>query len=310
MFVVSMNVSMPSTVDWCEGNYQITEYIAEFWNTVSGMCLVFSGILFYENNTSWIQKRSKYTANFCRLVALMVLVGVGTILFHSTLYYPFQLLDELPMILLANEYINVLLMLTTTQCCLSMKYYTVLRKVVGTTRSLIPFIVVVYFVDPVLQIFLFHIALKMSEISVIFVLYKLSTKLNHIVYSQICKDQDFLQSQNKKMTASTIGFNVYRRSVKTQADVFKRSSLLYISQKRIKTYLQYRNRLNRITRVGLCVYGASLGLWCLENLFCKYVEPLQFHALWHVLSSIGVYHLNSIIKTHVEIDQFTFGQQD
>ncbi|KNZ64179.1 hypothetical protein VP01_1058g7 [Puccinia sorghi] len=61
----------PSTasIDWCEANYAITRFIAEFTNTLSN--LVFVGI---------------------------ALVGVGSFLFHATLRYEWQLGDELPMI--------------------------------------------------------------------------------------------------------------------------------------------------------------------------------------------------------------------
>ena len=34
------NVSAPSTVDWCEENYIVTPYIAEFWNTVCGLTTI------------------------------------------------------------------------------------------------------------------------------------------------------------------------------------------------------------------------------------------------------------------------------
>ena len=107
-------VNLPSTVDWCEQNYILSEYVAEYWNTLTGLCLILSGIWYYKNYSSWINENHLHKYTFIRISALLVFVGIGTMLFHSTLYYPFQLLDELPMILLANEYLSLLLKLQTT----------------------------------------------------------------------------------------------------------------------------------------------------------------------------------------------------
>lgn len=98
-----------ATIDWCESNYVVTDYIAEFWNTISNLVM----ILFPLYGVYWSWKHSKYaqkhsTASkplfsvsknivWCHLG--LVLVGVGSWLFHMTLLYPAQLLDELPMIL-------------------------------------------------------------------------------------------------------------------------------------------------------------------------------------------------------------------
>ena len=46
-----------ATIDWCEENYQVTNYIAEFWNTVSNFVM----ILFPLYAIYWSFKlRSKY----------------------------------------------------------------------------------------------------------------------------------------------------------------------------------------------------------------------------------------------------------
>ncbi|EIE78529.1 hypothetical protein RO3G_03233 [Rhizopus delemar RA 99-880] len=61
-----------STIDWCEENYHVSPYLAEFFNTTTN--LMFS----------------------------VMFVGFGSWCFHMTLQYEMQLLDELPMIYVAS----------------------------------------------------------------------------------------------------------------------------------------------------------------------------------------------------------------
>eukprot|EP00665_Eupelagonemidae_sp_cell47_P001250 gene1250-4664_t len=63
-----------STIDWCEGNYEVTRYVAEWWNAASSLLISLCG------------------------AAAVVVVGLGSTAFHATLLFPMQLLDELPMI--------------------------------------------------------------------------------------------------------------------------------------------------------------------------------------------------------------------
>lgn len=294
---------LPSSISWCESKYKVVPYIAEFWNTLTGICLIVSGLLFYKNNQSLI------SAHFSRIIGLLIFVGIGTMLFHSTLYYPFQLLDELPMILLCNEYLVLLMSLETTQKTLSETHLYILNNGLFYSYSMIPFIIVSYFIHPMLQVVSFHITLKISEISIVLILYKLSTTLNHIVYSKIYKRQELLrqhrQTNREKLLSKQCSFNLKKDS-KNIYDSLNETALLHIVQKNIKQYIKYRSELKNTIRLGLYFYGISMGIWCIENMFCKYVQPLQLHAIWHLLSSIGVYYLNTIMKIHITIDEFTY----
>ncbi|RWS25871.1 alkaline ceramidase 3-like isoform X2 [Leptotrombidium deliense] len=82
-----------STIDWCEKNYDTTFYIAEFWNTISSMSMVIPAAfsLFHSLKK---QEDNRISISF----ALLILVGIGTSMFHITLKYEMQLLDELPMV--------------------------------------------------------------------------------------------------------------------------------------------------------------------------------------------------------------------
>ncbi|RLV91935.1 Alkaline ceramidase YDC1 [Spathaspora sp. JA1] len=82
-----------STIDWCEENYVVSRYIAEAVNTLTNTVFIilatFSFVHAYRNQ---LETRFLFSA------LGFLLVGIGSWLFHMTLKYHFQLLDELPMI--------------------------------------------------------------------------------------------------------------------------------------------------------------------------------------------------------------------
>jgi dihydroceramidase len=82
-----------SSIDWCERNYVVTSYIAEFWNSISSliMCLL-ATILFVQGLYYQIEKR------FLIVCLSFGLVGLGSAYFHGTLTHLGQMADELPMV--------------------------------------------------------------------------------------------------------------------------------------------------------------------------------------------------------------------
>src|ERR1700723_3106631 len=68
-----------SSVDWCEANYQVTPYVAEFWNTLSSLAMVVAGVL------GLLLNRTKLPARYLAAFGLLALVGLGSIAFHATL---------------------------------------------------------------------------------------------------------------------------------------------------------------------------------------------------------------------------------
>lgn len=82
-----------STIDWCEENYVVLSYVAEALNTVTNLgFILLASFAIYHASTNRLEPRFVLTA------LGFLLVGVGLWLFHMTLRYEFQLLDELPMI--------------------------------------------------------------------------------------------------------------------------------------------------------------------------------------------------------------------
>jgi dihydroceramidase len=82
-----------SSIDWCERNYAVTFYLAEFWNCLSSfsMCLV-AGILLIRGFYYQLETR------FLLLCLSFGIVGLGSVYFHGTLTHWGQMADELPMV--------------------------------------------------------------------------------------------------------------------------------------------------------------------------------------------------------------------
>lgn len=302
--LLSKASSGKSTIDWCESNYYVSEYIAEYWNTITGIFLIISGLIFYKINEDKIRLNNKYIQNrFINIRNLLILVGIGTMLFHGTLLYPFQLLDELPMIFLATEYIKILLELQTTQHCFTINTLQFFGKIVLLTSTLLPLLITFsYFINPNLQIIIFHITLKITEGIVILLLYRLSKRLNKISYDMIYKNNEQCLSGQGKNFMLFSETNLKNHS-STQN---KRSNLLKNVQQDIKEYIYLKKTISEFIRSGLFFYGVSIFIWCIENLFCNSIQFLQLHAFWHILSSIGIYKLNTIILYHTLINKVLF----
>jgi dihydroceramidase len=82
-----------STIDWCEENYVVSGYVAEALNTITNA--VFIALALF---ATWSAYRNRLETRFVFSSLGFCLVGIGSWLFHMTLQYRFQLLDELPMI--------------------------------------------------------------------------------------------------------------------------------------------------------------------------------------------------------------------
>jgi len=82
-----------ATLDWCEQNYEVSWYIAEFWNTVTNLSMIIPPLWgIYKCLQRGLETR--YLVGFLALL----LVGIGSTMFHMTLQYSMQLLDEIPMV--------------------------------------------------------------------------------------------------------------------------------------------------------------------------------------------------------------------
>jgi dihydroceramidase len=96
-----------SNVDWCESNYSHTPFVAEFWNTLSSMSMIYWGVV---GAIYCTQMKTEF--RFILAFIFLGIVGAGSVAFHATLLYSCQLLDELPMILGSLVFTYIALNLT------------------------------------------------------------------------------------------------------------------------------------------------------------------------------------------------------
>lgn len=83
-----------STIDWCESNYAVTLYIAEFWNSISNLSFIVPPLIVCAK----LWSSPKVDKIYLLSLIYMAFTGLGSIAFHSTLKYEMQLWDELSMV--------------------------------------------------------------------------------------------------------------------------------------------------------------------------------------------------------------------
>jgi len=80
---------------FCEAKYAMTPYIAEFWNTISNIpAFIIPGMYFFFHSKTTQGGRSTL------MWVLFLLMGFGSFAFHCTMRLKWELLDEIPMILI------------------------------------------------------------------------------------------------------------------------------------------------------------------------------------------------------------------
>lgn len=239
-----------SSINWCERDYVHSTFIAEYWNTLTGICLCISSLLSFKSNVKH-DVRILYYSNF-----LLFTVGIGTILFHSTLIYIWQLLDEIPMMLIVIEYYRIV----TQEITLSKR-----RNTMNYINAyyVLPCIITSYYIHPKLQVFLFQSILSLFITFLIYTCY--------IINNSLSKSKEKYISRN------------LRPIIVTTHAIDIRNNL--------------RCNLKYYHYTGIFLLLTSLIIWNIDNHYCQHY--IELHAIWHVMTSIGMYYCNEIIKSYI-----------
>ena len=287
----------PASIDWCEKNYKYSPYIAEFWNTITGASLCLSSLIYYlvyiNNKTEY--NKYIYNANFW-----LFIVGVGTILFHGSLLYIFQLLDEIPMLLIAIQYLKLNIKIA--------KKLNINHTLFHNGDLFVK--------DSVLIIFsiIFSYYLYSQFQSIIFLL-SFSYSVYLIFFQmKLIQDHFYLKHYNNTSYKSSNTINIKKNLIQNKNDQ-SYVNLFYLKiginhNRRLSEFHRIENKkygINLLKKVSLynkiCIFlfVLSLIIWIGDSLFCKYFETFKLHAIWHILTSIALYLCNIIMDIHVRL---------
>lgn len=294
-----------STVDWCEPDYQHSYLIAETFNTFSNAIYLLGTLLFYMQVRSLYvtQYRKRYGSSSTvpkRWYVMMwstSMVGIGSWMFHMTLLYSFQMMDEISMIIgmmcaifscltlddykqRATERLkfsgqivdpreqkrqesihHVLTMFGLFQSVQSMLVMTVCVIVFA-------FLLVVY--DPMDPI-MFQGMFIMLTVCLVVLLYRQA-------YGHTKKFPAYSNSNGKTLSAE-LNCNGREEAVKRAVHMVNRHAQAK------KTTLTY-------SIISMVLAGI---VWNMDNLTCPRYEHLKLHSLWHLFSAMGCYYLSPLI---------------
>lgn len=292
----------PSSINWCELDYIHSNYIAEYWNTITGIFLCISSVICFIKNV-FNNTDKLYYSNL-----LLFFVGIGTIMFHSTLIYIWQLFDEIPMLLIVIEYYRIL----TNE--LHLIYYTnTYIYNYDTIYYIIPIIVLSYYVDMKLHVLLFQSVLAICIITIMYTCYNININLNKLYYNI----NPCLYVNKDIFKTNGIGYEKqlpsYKRKKSKQFTNIEMSTshLSYINPSNVidisnsfiefKQYVKLKNKIRYHNYKGLFLLTFSFLIWNIDNHFCQHY--IELHAIWHITTSIGMYSCNEIISSFININK-------
>ncbi|KAJ5183643.1 ceramidase [Penicillium capsulatum] len=252
-----------STLNWCEEDYYATIYSAEVVNALTNLLFMWLGI-----RGILSCRRNQHDQVFLVALCGYLLVGTGSFLFHSTLKYPMQLVDELSMIYT-----------TCLMCYASFSYSrpVIVRVVLAVALTAMSVFITLYYhyiQDP-----LFH-QNAYAILTTVVVLRSMHTmevtlrpKWRHST------ERDRLEREKKGLPVPTKERQQYENDRDTQT---------------LKT-------MWIMVGYGLSMFLGGFLLWNLDNGFCSKLRRwrrevglpwgivLEGHGWWHIMTGIGAY---------------------
>ncbi|KAL1306820.1 hypothetical protein AAFC00_005477 [Neodothiora populina] len=251
-----------STLNWCEEDYYATVYSAEIVNTLTNLLFV---ALAFRGISNCVQQG--HDQIFLVTFIGYLIVGTGSFLFHSTLKYPMQLVDELSMI-----YTTCLMFYAT----FSHKQKTPFKVALAVFLVALCIFITGYYHylgDPV-----FH--QNMYALLTAIVLFR-SMYIMEISLRPNIKAREEAQRSSKK-------------AVNTQEQDLEQQRQDARDRKILKT-------MWLMIACGLSIFLGGFAIWGLDNVFCSTLRAwrrevglpwgilLEGHGWWHLMTGTGAY---------------------
>ncbi|KAK6507612.1 Alkaline ceramidase 3 [Arthrobotrys musiformis] len=320
-----------SSVNWCESDYTITLYIAEFFNSLSSLFMVSFGLLgqysltyLSKNVNTTPRPRRKDPDIYDPLLENPLLVGInrvwltwfglqivgwGSVAFHGSLQWWSQAFDEVPMVWTAilhlstglvgrydpfplagpssskNEWISYLVPSLRRADIAGEggegkgEAYTPVLSPTFLIHAITCSLLLTLFRGPT-QFLIFHLLFGSVELAGFFLTYTISKEATDPLHP---RGVSFIKPHHSEA--------VYK-------------SLLQRHQRDVAI----------LHRRGLVFYIVAIGIWSSDLNFCEYISRIPFiylsltklewvyttfnpqgHAWWHLLVSIGFYHLGVLV---------------
>ncbi|CRG84888.1 Alkaline ceramidase 3 [Talaromyces islandicus] len=252
-----------STLNWCEEDYYATPYSAEIVNSLTNLLFLWLGIKGVLN----IRKHG-HDSVFQVAFFGYLLVGLGSFLFHSTLKYPMQLVDELSMIYT-----------TCLMCYASFSYSRATPIRVFLAVALLGLAVFITLYYHYLQDPVFHqnAYALLTTVVVLRSMYTMEVALRPKWRKS--REEDRLARKNQGLPVPS----KERQEYENQRDI-----------KTLKT-------MWFMVVYGLSMFLGGFGIWNLDNHFCGTIRQwrqniglpwglfLEGHGWWHLMTGIGAY---------------------
>ncbi|KAH7043629.1 ceramidase [Linnemannia elongata] len=271
-----------SSIDWCEDNYVWSYYIAEFFNSFSSFAMIILGetacysidrlqsdmqrIAAASSNSMSISSTTNTSGKaiakvpslfrFKLAFRTITVVGIGSFLFHATLLHHMQMLDELPML---YSVLVLFFCLIESRFGPQPAWFPKLLGVVGVVVTGL-----VAFTEGSVQFYSFHGTFGPLEFTTLFLIFKVYSA-RKAAYPDI-----------KWVFEAGIGLYVVAVAV-WMTD-------LNFCERTLFSFLSFGS--DHVQDDQLEKEEESL-VWIVKDLY--------FHAWWHVLVSVGLFLLSTVI---------------
>jgi len=274
-----------STLNWCEEDYYATIYSAEIVNTLTNLMFVYLALRGLRNCI-----KNGHDTIFKVTFIGYLLVGIGSFCFHTTLKYPWQLVDELSMIYT-----------TCIMCYATFSYgrsaaYSIYLSVALFALALFITLYYHYLQDPA-----FH--QNAYALLTVIVLFRSVWIMEVRIRPRWREKRALLQRLEKSDPSTDIGDGSLVHGVDgdSTAGPAKRADDK-AEQRRIDARdVAILSQMWTLIAIGLSVFLGGFAVWNLDNMYCNTLRRwrrnvglpwgvvLEGHGWWHLMTGMGAY---------------------